>query len=80
MSFGFDEQVAKHMKKRFAKGIGRRGAESSIRQRTGVNIAQLRKEIQTFTPDEMAAIATSVQLAYTYKVNNDTTPRQRIKV
>lgn len=79
--FAWDTLVAQHMRRKFARGL-RRGAsraqiEASIKTRTGVNLAQMRKEIQAFTDQELSEIGKSMQQRYTDKVNNDTTPRQR---
>lgn len=79
LTFSWAAAVAQRMRKKFSRG-SRRAAAASIKTRTGVNLAQMRKEIQTFTDGELKDIAASIQANYVHRVNTDTSPRQRIKV
>lgn len=80
LNFGWDTLVATHMRAKFKhiRNAKQRAATiAAIRVKSGVNLAQMRKEIQAFTDQEREEIARSIQQGYVERVNNDTTPRQR---
>lgn len=73
LRFSWDAIVAAHMRrKHFRPGMSasqRARAALAVRTKTGVNLEQMKKELQTIRDDEAKQIAESMKRSYTHKIN-----------